>query len=279
MDLPQDLQFVIDLARGAGKIILDHFGKVDRLTKRGAEAVTEADRSSQRHIVAALRTRFPTDGIIGEENETGDAITFDCKDPMGRNWVIDPLDGTNNFVAGLGNFAVSIGLLEAGMPTLGVVYDVTRNVMYAAAKGHGTWMGTKRLQVLSTPPGPSSLILLTATLTDEQGRLPVYPIRWLVRTDWKCRMLGTAALEAAYVAAGVAHAAITVNGKLWDAVAPLALVLEAGGVATDFSGAPVFPFDLRSYAGARVPFLAAGPAAHAVLVKDTKDSRILNCEF
>src|SRR5205814_7586472 len=117
------------------KIVLDQFGKVQRLTKRHEEAVTVADRASQRFIVSNLRKRFEGDGIIGEENETGDAITFECPDPMGRVWVIDPIDGTNNFIAGLGNFAVCIGLMEQGWPVLGVVYDVMRDQMYVAAKG------------------------------------------------------------------------------------------------------------------------------------------------
>jgi myo-inositol-1(or 4)-monophosphatase len=269
MDLRSDLQYAVELARGAGRIVLDHYGKVDRLTKRHKEAVTEADRSSQRHIVAGLRKRFPEDGLIGEENETGDAITIECHDPLGRNWVIDPLDGTNNFVAGLGNFAVAIGLLDAGRPVLGVVYDVTRDLLYAAARGHGAWLGNKQLKVLETPPGDSALIMLTSSLTDEQDRLPDYPMKWWTKTNWKIRMLGTAAIEAAMVAAGVAHGAVTINGKLWDAVGPNAIVLEAGGIITDLSGGPVYPFDLRGYTGRRVPFLAAGPAAHAVLLKDT----------
>jgi myo-inositol-1(or 4)-monophosphatase len=269
MAFPQELQVVIDLARGAGGIVRDHFGKVLRQTKRHAEAVTEADRASQRHIVAGLRKRFPGDGMVGEENETGDAITFDCPDPLGRNWVIDPLDGTNNFVAGLGNFAVAIGLLEAGRPVLGVVYDVTRDLLYAAAKGHGAWLGDRPLHVLQTPPEDSSLIMLTSSITDEQGKAPAYPMIWFTQTNWKIRMLGTAAIEAVQVAAGVAHGAVTVNGKLWDAVAPAAIVLEAGGLVTGLRGQPIFPFDLRGYSGARVPYLAAGPAAHAVLVVDT----------
>src|SRR3954464_8874198 len=106
MTLSHDLQYAIELARGAGKIILQHYGKVERLTKTHAmtssEAVTDADRASQRSIVAGLRRRFPQDGVIGEENDTGSAITFDCPNPDGRVWVIDPIDGTNNFVAGLG---------------------------------------------------------------------------------------------------------------------------------------------------------------------------------
>src|SRR5690242_3849726 len=108
MSLSQDLQFAIELARGAGKIVMDHYGKVERLTKRHAEAVTDADRASQRFIVSGLRRRFPNDGVVGEENETGDAITFDVRDPRGRVWVIDPIDGTNNFIAGLGAFGVCI---------------------------------------------------------------------------------------------------------------------------------------------------------------------------
>src|SRR4051812_4069068 len=151
MSLAHDLQYAIELARGAGRIILDRYGKVERLTKThvaaNQEAVTEADRASQRHIIAGLKKRFVGDGIVGEESDTGTSITFDCPDPMGRVWVIDPIDGTNNFVSGLGNFAVCIGLLERGEPVLGVVYDVTRDLMYSAAKGHGAWLGNTKLQV------------------------------------------------------------------------------------------------------------------------------------
>src|ERR1700760_3751811 len=104
MSLSHDLQFIFDIARQAGALILDRWGKVDRLTKTHAmttdEAVTEADRASQRLIVAALRKRFPGDGIIGEESDTGESITAEIRDTAGRNWVIDPIDGTNNFISG-----------------------------------------------------------------------------------------------------------------------------------------------------------------------------------
>src|SRR5437588_5491328 len=162
MTLAHDLQYAAELARGAGKIVLDHYGKVERLTKThvaaSAEAVTDADRASQRFIVAALRKRFPDDGVVGEESETGESITFECRNPRGRNWVIDPIDGTNNFIAGLGIFGVCIALLDQGHPILGVVYDVSRDLMYTAARGEGTWLGSKRLSVLSTPLSDSSMI-------------------------------------------------------------------------------------------------------------------------
>src|SRR5438876_6505629 len=144
MNLNQDLQFAASVAKDAAKIILQHYGTVQRLTKTHIaakeEAVTEADRASQRLIVAGLRKRYPQDGIIGEESESGESITFEVTDCSGRNWVIDPIDGTNNFIAGLGAFCVCIALLDNGLPVLGVVYDVTRDQLYSAVKGKGAWL-------------------------------------------------------------------------------------------------------------------------------------------
>jgi myo-inositol-1(or 4)-monophosphatase len=272
MSLAEDLHHAVTLARGAGALVLQHYGKVKRLTKTHAaatdEAVTEADRAAQRHIVAGLRERFPDDGVIGEESETGESITFECRNPRGRNWVIDPIDGTNNFIAGLGVFAVCVGLLDAGEPVLGVVYDATRDHVYAAARGSGATLNGKPIRALQTPLGDSSLLMLTSNLIDARGGCPAWAARWIAQTAWKIRILGSAAVEAVQVAAGVAHGAVTVNGKLWDCVAPAAVVIEAGGVITDLTGRPIFPFDLARYAGAKVPFLAAGPAAHAALVRE-----------
>jgi 3'(2'), 5'-bisphosphate nucleotidase len=209
MSLGDDLQYVTELARAAGALVLENYGKVDRLVKRGDEAVTEADRASQKLIVAGLKRRFPTDGIVGEENDTGDAITFDVSNPLGRNWVIDPIDGTNNFIAGLGAFAVCIGLLDAGKPVLGVVLDVTRGELYAAAAGHGAWLGTRRLEALKTPLGNNAMIMLTSNIAPADGKCPAYVGRWFAQTNWKMRILGSAALEVMMVAAGVAHGATT----------------------------------------------------------------------
>jgi myo-inositol-1(or 4)-monophosphatase len=270
MSNPQDLQFVSDLAREAGRIALSYYGHVERLTKNNSastdEAVSEADRATQRAIVAGLKRRFPNDGLLGEENETGDAITFEVPDPMGRVWVIDPIDGTNNFLSGLGCFCVCIGLLEAGVPTLGVVYDITRDQMYAAAKGHGAWLGNRPIQCTQNPMDSAAMIMLTSNLLDKAGRCPQWANQFLCQTIWKTRILGTAALEAVQVAAGVAHAAITVNGKLWDCVAPAAIVLEAGGKVMDLKGQAIFPFNLRNYTGAKVPYLAAAPSAQSAVL-------------
>ena len=275
MSLTHDLQYAIEVARGAGRIVMEQFGKVERLTKTHAattdEAVTEADRAAQRFIVAGLRKRFADDGLIGEESDLGDAITNErAKAGSSRVWVIDPIDGTNNFIAGFPNFAVCIGLLEAGVPVVGVVYDVSRDLMYCAAAGEGCWVGNRRLTALATPLSEASLLMMTSNCLDSRGRCPEFAKRWISQTSWKVRIIGSAALEATQVAAGIAHGAVTINGKLWDAAAPAALVIEAGGVVTDLRGKPIFPFDLSGYVGAKVPYLAAAKAAQEELLREIR---------
>jgi myo-inositol-1(or 4)-monophosphatase len=274
MNPTHDLQFAASLARDAGKLILQYYGSVQRLTKTHIaakeEAVTDADRASQRLIVAGVQKRFPDDGIIGEESESGESITFEVTNCSGRNWVIDPIDGTNNFIAGLGAFCVCIALLDSGFPVLGVVYDVTRDQLYSAAQDQGAWLGSKKLSVATTPITDSAMVMMTSNIIDSAGRCPQWACRWLGQTVMKTRILGSAALEAVQVAAGVAHGAVTVNGKLWDVAAPAAILLESGAKLTDLQGQAIFPFDLRNYQGAKVPFLAAGPSAHAALLADIR---------
>ena len=154
------------------------------------------------------------------------------------------------------------------MPVLGIVFDVCRDLMYCAVKGEGCWVGNQRLRALRTPLGPSALIMMTSNLLNKNRTAPEYAVRWLSQTEWKLRIIGSAALEATQVAAGIAHGAITVHGKLWDAAAPAALVLEAGAMMTDLSGKPIFPFDVEGYTGAKVPFLAAASMAHAELLAE-----------
>lgn len=271
MNRREELNVVIEIARAAGSLAMEQYGKVLRLTKTNRatqnEAVTEADRSCQRLIVSHLKEHFPTDGIIGEESDDGADITVDVRDPRGRVWVIDPIDGTNNFIGGADNFAVCLGLLESGYPTLGVVFDVTRNRVYAGAKDLGAYVTDRAASAPTDPMGDASILMCTSNLLNRQGVAPGWISKLMNQTTWKVRMIGSAALEAVAVAGGSAHAAITVNGKLWDCVAPAAVVLAAGGLVTDFEGRPIFPFDLTNYGGAKVPYISAGTAAHAQVLQ------------
>ena len=276
MNRRDELSFVIEIARAAGAVSLEQYGKVLRLTKTNRattdEAVTEADRACQRLIVSRLRERFPSDGLVGEESDTGADITVELPNPRGRVWVIDPIDGTNNFIAGADNFAVCIGLLEGGMPTLGVVYDVMRDRVYAGAEGIGAFVGERPAHSKVDSMSDASVLMLTSNMLDKTGRAPSWVGTFLAQTTWKVRMLGSAALEAVMVASGAAHAAITVNGKLWDCVAPAAIVLAAGGVVTDLAGKPIFPYDLADYGGAKVPYLSASAAAQPQVLQVLLDN-------
>jgi len=276
-DYPPELAYIVATARAAAELIVAQCGVIEREMKTSAgapipgwkpeEAVTEADRASQRLIIRALRSRFPEDGIIGEESDGAPGITSEAPHSGERTWVIDPIDGTNNFVAGLGCYAVCIGLVEKGQPTLGVVHDVARNVTYAAAGGQA-WSNATPMHVLTSPLSDRSLIMLTCNLLDQHGQVPGFIGHWLKHSSWKLRMLGSAALEAVQVGAGVAHGAMTVNGKLWDIAAAAAIILATGGRVTDYHGNDVFPFKTTGYNGSKVPYLAAGPVAHAQLLDE-----------
>ncbi len=261
-----DLAFVIRTARAAGALIRECYGRVERQTKRDEEAVTEADRASQRLIIAQLGERFPDDGVIGEENDDGSAITNRPPRRGTRVWVIDPLDGTNNFVGGLGNFAVCIGLLDAGIPVLGAVYDVCRDEVYAAERGGGAWLNDRPIRALNTAMSDRSLLMLTSNFLDADGRMPAWAAALHSQIRLKVRVLGSAALEAIQVAAGIAHGAITVNAKLWDLAAAAAVTIEAGAHVITLDGKPVFPIDLTDYTGAKVPFVISSSGAHAELL-------------
>ena len=261
-----DLAFVIATARAAGALIRERYGRVERQIKRGEEAVTEADRASQRLIIAELTARFPDDGVIGEENDDGSAITNRPPQHGARVWVIDPLDGTNNFVGGLGNFAVCIGLLDTGMPVLGVVYDVCRDQIYAAEHGGGAWLEDRPIHALATTMSDRSLLMLTSNFLEADGHMPAWAAALHAQIRLKVRVLGSAALEAIQVAAGVAHGAVTVNAKLWDLAAAAAVAIEAGAHVTGLDGKPVFPIDLADYTGAKVPFAISAPGAQAEML-------------
>src|SRR5437762_12216759 len=114
--IEHDLQDAVELPRGAGKIVLENYGKVVRLIKThiaaSEQAVTETDRAAQRHIVPGLRKRFPDDGLVGEEADTRESITFECTHPPWRNWIIARIDGRNNLIAGPGNCALCTGRLH-----------------------------------------------------------------------------------------------------------------------------------------------------------------------
>src|SRR6185503_20244146 len=143
--LKHELEIAIDLARSAGAAILEQYqGPLDIEQKNlddDSEPVTQADRIANELIVTRLQREFPGDGILAEES-----VDTSRRLDKSRVWLIDPLDGTNGFIAGNGDFAVQIGLAQEGEPILAVVYQPSTGVLYRAVRGEGTWIERPQLE-------------------------------------------------------------------------------------------------------------------------------------
>jgi len=234
------LSFAIETARRAGALLLAGLERRRSLELKSAyEVVTEVDRESEALIVSAIRHAFPDHAILAEE---GGGI--ERTSPF--LWLIDPLDGTNNYAHGFPFFSVSIALMEDGELRLGVVFDPLRDELFSAERGAGAWRNDQRLRVSETPALAASLVSTGfpydfATTTDNNTRQFT---RIQARTQG-VRRAGSAALDLAYVASGRLDAHWELRLKPWDTAAGALLVLEAGGRLSDWRGQPWNPWNDR----------------------------------
>jgi myo-inositol-1(or 4)-monophosphatase len=214
-------------ARKAGRQLLKDFGEVEQLqvsTKGPGDFVSRADKQAEATIRTDLMAARPTYGFLGEEDGE-----IEGEDPT-RRWIVDPLDGTTNFLHGLPHWAVSIALEHKGQIVTGVIYDPVKDEMFWAEKGQGAWLNESRLRVSAR----SKMIeCLFATGLPFAGRadLPL-TIRELARILPACagvRRFGAAALDLAYVAAGRYDGYWERHVNAWDIAAGLLIVREAGG--------------------------------------------------
>jgi myo-inositol-1(or 4)-monophosphatase len=230
------LDFAIDLAHRAGAILLAGQERERSVSfKRQADLVTDIDRASEALIVAAIHERFPGHAILAEEGGTVEGLGE-------YQWVIDPLDGTLNYVHGMPFYCVSIGLLRRGELFLGVVYDPTRDELFAAEAGRGAWCNGRRLHVSSTAELAHSM-LTTGFPYDRFSRTD-NNLEQFARLLLKARDIrrpGAAALDLAYVAAGRSDAHWELGLAPWDMAAGALLVREAGGTLSDWRGEPWRP--------------------------------------
>jgi len=234
----------------AGKLSLDYFGSVSGVPKGPLDLVTDADVAVEEFLVERLLDQFPSHQFIAEES-TGpntEAIQEYC-------WVIDPLDGTVNFVMGIPFFSVSLALLHNGEPVLGWVYDPVREELYYAERGVGSFSNGQRLVASSdssplVPIGGSSGLLSSGVVTGLAS-----PLGPMMQRFGKIRILGSQALHLCYVAAGRLRAAISWEARLWDDAAGALIAQEAGG-------RDVFPLRAgsRVLAGKPIHSVAAPPA-------------------
>jgi len=218
-------------AMEAGALLAKHVGRPRRVqTKRSAiDLVTEVDRASEQLIRARLERAFPRIGVLGEEGgASGDTAT---------RWIIDPLDGTNNFVHGFPFFGVSIGLQRNGVMVAGVIYDPLRRELFAALRGGGARLNGRRIRVSPTRRLSHSLLSTGFSSAFLKRRQPY--LGWFERfqrSSHGVRRMGSTVLCLASVACGRLEGFYELDLWPWDMAAGWLLVEEAGGRVTGLSG-------------------------------------------
>ena len=224
--------FVVELAKEAGQVLMDHFERRLAVKSKSSEIdlVTEADVASEKLIVEAIRGRYPEHSILAEEGLGGEQAGEFL-------WLIDPLDGTTNYAHGYPIFCVSIALQREGETVLGVTYDPVRDELFCAEKGQGAYCNGRRLSVSGTESLGRSLVATGfpyARASIEDNNLAEFG-RVMPRVQG-VRRGGAAALDLAYVAAGRLDGYWEFHLRPWDWAAGELLVREAGGKISDVSG-------------------------------------------
>ena len=227
------LRKAIEASRLAGEAIRHYSNKIDRLTiqnKDQNDFVSEVDRQAEQIVVRALQRAYPDHTFLGEEGGRQGANSD-------YEWVIDPLDGTTNFLYGIPHFSVSVALKHEGRLAVGVVYDPLRDETFAAARGDGATLNGRRLRV-SERPSLQNALLGTGVPFRSGQNLDLYlqTLKVLVPETAGIRRAGSAALDLAYVAAGRFDGFWEFGLKEWDMAAGALIVQEAGGLLGDMSG-------------------------------------------
>ena len=252
-----------EVARLAGKIALDYFERAEVSWKADDSMVTEADVAIQSWLEDEIAAAFPSDGILGEEGLTRSRL----RPGAHFVWVIDPVDGTNNFGRGIPGFAISVGVLRDGLPFAGAVYDPVSSQLFAACVGQGAWLNGRRLRVAPAALSSRSLFSIRSPFASE---VPGYVSHWLRR--YRLRRFGSTALQLCYVAAGALAFVHDHRASLWDIAGAAPILVEAGAVITAEDGAPLFPIDPSRYGGEPIAFLAGDPTGHRLSLADLRSA-------
>jgi myo-inositol-1(or 4)-monophosphatase len=225
------LNIAVRAARSAGEIILRSADKASHLavdSKGKNDFATEIDRLAEKEIISIIKAAYPEHSILAEESGEHAGNDF--------VWVIDPLDGTTNFIHGFPQYAVSIALKYKGRIEIGVVYDPLRDELFTAKRGGGAMLNNRRIRVTGLSSMKGALIGTGFPFKVPQ-HLDAYlaMFRAITIDSAGIRRAGSAALDLAYLATGRLDAFWEIELKEWDMAAGILLVKEAGGVATDFS--------------------------------------------
>ena len=232
MSMQPMLNIAVRAARNAGNIIARSVDRLDQITinvKAENDFVSEIDRQAEQEIIHTIRKAYPNHGFLGEETGVHEGDDF--------VWIIDPLDGTTNFLHGFPQFAVSIGLKHKGRLEQAVVYDPLRQELFTASRGAGAQLNDRRIRV-SKRNDLDGALLGTGFPFKQQQHLDIYlhTFKALSPMTAGIRRAGSAALDLAYVAAGRLDGFWEIGLNPWDMAAGVLLIQEAGGLVSDFSG-------------------------------------------
>jgi 3'(2'), 5'-bisphosphate nucleotidase len=232
-DVLARLEIASRLAREAGEIVVRRYGETGRRLKAGGSPVTQADLEANERIVAGLREAFPEDGVRAEESPG----------PAGgsgsRLWVVDPLDGTKEFLAGNGEFAVMIGLAESGRAVLGVVLLPVPDLLYRAVIGGGAWVERgDRVERLRCAQLRKDVLRFIGSRSHPDALVTRMKFELGVTDE---EQAGSVGVKCARIAEGTRDLYVHPVGHLkeWDTCAPEVIVREAGGTVKDCEGAPL----------------------------------------
>ena len=230
------LNTAIKAARRAGTIVNRASLDLERLQvarKGPKDYVTEVDHAAEEAIIDVLRTAYPTHAFLGEESGETAGTEDSAGEPPEHQWIIDPIDGTTNFIHGLPLYAISIALMQRGQITQAVIYDPSRNELFTASRGSGAFLNDRRIRVSGQRRYHDALLAvhLGKAFTNGDPRFSE-----LLSECAAVRRLGSTVLDLAYVAAGRIDGYCGVGLKPWDLAAGSLLILEAGGLVSDFDG-------------------------------------------
>lgn len=230
------------LRHAADEELLTRFNRVGSRVKADGSLVTEADLAVQGRMQRELAGRFPGYGFLGEEMDSGQRQSQMDRGGAGV-WVLDPLDGTSNFVAGIPYFAVSLALVTDHRVALAAVYDPSRGELFHALAGQGAWLNGERLAGGGAAPGS----LRKAIALVDFKRLPAALARRLAEEApyGSQRSFGSVALDFCWIAAGRGHLYLHGRHNLWDYAAGLSILHEAGGQSVTLEGRREAALDLQ----------------------------------
>ncbi|MGA2915868.1 MAG: inositol monophosphatase [Sedimentisphaerales bacterium] len=261
----KDLSFLLETAvvaaRLAGQRAMEEINYVKAVQKGPSDLVTETDVRCQQIIIDTIKQNYSDHGFLAEEGKNNNLFKQPPRADSNIWWIIDPIDGTNNFAHKILSFAVSIGVISDGRPVLGVIYDPSTDSMFTAAGDSPPQYNTRRIEASMGDLNIFETVGVESLYSDGVPNWLTFLLKTL-----RCRSLGTTALHLAYVAKGSFIAAIMDKPRLWDITAGAFLAQSAGAIVTDWEGKPLWPVDMQNYTGRPIATLAANKKVHKKLV-------------